>query len=161
MAAVGREFDSSLTPDDVTWLAGLTDLPVIVKGIARGEDAHRCLAAGAQGIIVSNHGARQLDDAPPTAHVLPDIVHAIQGRAPVLVDGGIRRPADVVKALALGADAVLIGRPVLWALAANGEDGVVELLRWFTFELRRTMALCGVRNLAEIDGSLLLEAQRS
>ena len=159
MAVVGRQFDPSLTVDDVTWLAELTDLPVIVKGVARGDDAVRCFEAGARGVIVSNHGARQLDDAPPTARMLPEVVDALQGRTEVFVDGGLRRPADVVKALALGARAVLLGRPILWALAAGGDAGVQDLLTWFTLELRRTMALCGARSIEEIESSLVIPAR--
>ncbi len=153
MAVVSQEFDPSITFDDVSWLAGLTDLPVLVKGVARGSDAMSSLSAGASGIVVSNHGGRQLDDAPATATVLPSVVEAVAGRAEVFVDGGVRRPSDVMKALSLGANAVLIGRPVLWALAAGGQDGVTGLLEWFTHELRRTMALCGVRSIDEIDAS--------
>ena len=134
-------------------VSGLTDLPVLVKGVARGSDAVSSLSAGASGIVVSNHGGRQLDDAPATATVLPSVVEAVAGRAEVFVDGGVRRPSDVMKALSLGANAVLIGRPVLWALAAGGQDGVTGLLEWFTHELRRTMALCGVRSIDEIDAS--------
>jgi len=104
---------------------------------------------------VSNHGGRQLDDALPTATVLPEIAQAIQGRGEVIVDGGVRRPADVVKALALGATAVQLGRPILWALGAHGEQGVVDLLSWFTHELRRTMALCGAPTINAIDASLV------
>ena len=155
MAVVSREFDPSITYDDVAWLADLSGLPVLAKGVARADDAVRCLDAGAAGVIVSNHGGRQLDDALPTATVLPEIAQAIQGRGEVIVDGGVRRPADVVKALALGATAVQLGRPILWALGARGEQGVVDLLSWFTHELRRTMALCGAPTINAIDASLV------
>ena len=155
MAVVSREFDPSITYDDVAWLADLSGLPVLAKGVARADDAVRCLDAGAAGVIVSNHGGRQLDDALPTATVLPEIAQAIQGRGEVIVDGGVRRPADVVKALALGATAVQLGRPILWALGAHGEQGVVDLLSWFTHELRRTMALCGAPTINAIDASLV------
>jgi isopentenyl diphosphate isomerase/L-lactate dehydrogenase-like FMN-dependent dehydrogenase len=159
LAAVAREFDPSLTYDDVTWLAEISDLPVLVKGVARAADALTCLDAGAAGIIVSNHGGRQLDDAPPTAVLLPEIADALQGAAPVVVDGGVRSPGDVMKALSLGATAVQIGRPVLWSLATGGQAGVEELLTWFTKELRRTMALCGVRSIDEIDQSFVRETR--
>jgi isopentenyl diphosphate isomerase/L-lactate dehydrogenase-like FMN-dependent dehydrogenase len=108
--------------------------------------------------VVSNHGARQLADAPPTAQILPEIVEAVAGRAEVYVDGGIRRSPDAVKAVALGAQAVLVGRPSLWALAAGGADGVAGLLRWYESELRRAMALCGARRVDEIDRSMVRRA---
>ena len=155
MAVVSREFDPSITFDDVAWLAEISGLPVVAKGVARADDAIRCIEAGAAGVVVSNHGGRQLDDAPPTAEVLPEIAQALQGRAEIYVDGGIRRPADVVKALGLGATAVLLGRPILWALGAGGEEGVVDLLTWFSHELRRTMALCGAPTVSDIDPSLV------
>ena len=161
MAVVGREFEPALTPADIGWLAGLSDLPVVVKGVLRADDALRCVDAGAAGIVVSNHGARQLDDAPASADVLAEIVDAVGARAEVYVDGGIRRAPDVVKALALGARAVLVGRPSLWALAAGGSDGVASLLRWFESELRRTMALCGAGKVTQLDRSLVRRAPGS
>ncbi|HEY1827923.1 MAG TPA: alpha-hydroxy acid oxidase, partial [Acidimicrobiales bacterium] len=117
MAVVTKEFEPALTPDDIEWLAGLSGVPVVAKGVQRADDAVRCVEAGAAGIVVSNHGARQLADAPATADILSEIVDAVGGRAEVYVDGGVRRAPDVVKALALGARAVLVGRPSLWALA--------------------------------------------
>ena len=158
MAVVTREFDPSLTPDDIGWLAGLSKLPVVVKGVQRADDAVRCAEAGAAAIVVSNHGARQLADAPPTAEIVGEIADAVGDRAEVYVDGGIRRAPDAVKALALGARAVLIGRPCLWALAAGGRDGVTSLLRWYETELRRTMALCGAATVAGIDRSSVRRA---
>ena len=158
MAVVTREFDPSLTPDDIGWLAGLSELPVVVKGVQRADDAVRCVEAGAAAIVVSNHGARQLADAPPTADIVGEIADAVADRAEVYVDGGIRRAPDVVKALALGARAVLIGRPCLWALAVGGTDGVTSLLRWYETELRRTMALCGAATVEGIDRSLVRRA---
>jgi 4-hydroxymandelate oxidase len=110
---------------------------------------------GAAGIIVSNHGGRQLDTAEPTIRALPRVADAVDGRVPVLVDGGIRRGTDVVKALALGARAVLIGRPVLWGLAMEGQAGVERVLRLMTEELQRAMALAGRPSLASIDRSVL------
>ena len=158
MAVVTREFDPSLTPDDIGWLAGLSKLPVVVKGVQRADDAVRCVEAGAAAVVVSNHGARQLADAPPTAEIVGEIADAVGDRAEVYVDGGIRRAPDAVKALALGARAVLIGRPCLWALAAGGGDGVTSLLRWYETELRRTMALCGAATVEGIDRSLVRRA---
>ena len=124
----------------------------------RADDAVRCVEAGAAALVVSNHGARQLADAPATADILPEIVDAVAGRAEVYVDGGVRRAPDVVKALALGARAVLVGRPGLWALATGGADGVAGLLRWYESELRRAMALCGAATVADIDRSLVRRA---
>jgi 4-hydroxymandelate oxidase len=158
MAVVTREFEPSLTPDDIGWLAGLSDLAVVVKGVQRADDALRCVEAGAAAIVVSNHGARQLADAPPTADIVGEIADAVGDRAELYVDGGLRRAPDVMKALALGARAVLIGRPSLWALAAGGADGVASLLRWYETELRRTMALCGVATIEGIDRSLVRRA---
>jgi len=148
-------FMAVVTPDDVGWLAGLSSLPVVVKGVQRADDAVRSVDAGAAAVVVSNHGARQLADAPPTADILAEIVDAVAGRAEVYVDGGVRRSPDVVKALALGARAALVGRPSLWALAAGGAEGVTRLLRWYEAELRRTMALVGARNVDAIERSLV------
>ncbi len=158
MAVVTGEFDPALGPDDIGWLAGLTGLPVVVKGVLRGDDARRCVEAGAAGIVVSNHGGRQLDDAPATADVLGEVADAVDGRAEVYVDGGIRRSGDIAKAIALGARAVLVGRPTLWAVATGGSDGVRQLLDWFTAELCRTMALCGAPSVAGLDGGLVRPA---
>ncbi len=155
MAVVTNEFEPALTPDDIVWLAGLSALPVVAKGVQRADDAVRCVDAGAAAIVVSNHGARQLADAPPTADILPEIVDAVAGRAEVYVDGGVRRGPDVAKALALGARAALIGRPSLWALATGGADGVAGLLRWYETELRRTMALVGTPTIGALDRSLV------
>ena len=155
MAVVSGEFAPDLTPDDVGWLAGLTGLPVVVKGVQRADDACVALEAGASAVVVSNHGGRQLDDAPATADILGEVADAVGGRAEVYVDGGIRRPADVAKAIALGARAVLVGRPALWAVATGGSDGVRDLLVWFTSELRRTMALCGTPSLDRLDRALI------
>jgi 4-hydroxymandelate oxidase len=155
MAVVTREIDASLTFDDIGWLAGLAGLPVVVKGVARPDDARRCIDAGASAVVVSNHGARQLDDAPPTAEVLRAVADAVGGAGEVYVDGGIRRPADVAKALCLGARAVLLGRPVLWAVATGGDRGVAELLAWFGAELGRVMALCGAPTVDDLDRTLV------
>ena len=158
MAVVTDEFEPALTPDDIQWLAGLSSLPVVVKGVQRADDAVRCIQAGAAAVVVSNHGARQLADAPATADILAEIVDAVAGRGEVYVDGGVRRAPDVVKALALGARATLVGRPSLWALATGGADGVEALLRWFESELRRTMHLCGAATVGALDRDLVRRA---
>jgi 4-hydroxymandelate oxidase len=131
------------------------NVPVIVKGICRADDALLAVEHGASAIIVSNHGGRQLDTAPATIEALPAVVGAIGGRVPVLVDGGIRRGTDVLKAVAFGAKAVLVGRPVLWGLATNGEHGVTEALEMLRKEFDLTMALSGCATLDEITPDLL------
>jgi len=138
------------TLDDIEWLAGITGLPVLVKGVLSGADAVRCLDAGAAGIVVSNHGGRQLDRAVATARALPAVVDAVAGRAPVLVDGGIRSGLDVLVALALGADAVLLGRPVVWGLAAQGSAGVAACLEAVRADLTHGLGLLGARGLPEL-----------
>ncbi|HEY6426824.1 MAG TPA: alpha-hydroxy acid oxidase, partial [Acidimicrobiales bacterium] len=159
MAIVTREFEPALTPDDIGWLAGLNGgLPVVVKGVQRADDAVRCVEAGAAAIVVSNHGARQLADAPATADVLMEIVDAVAGRAEVYVDGGVRRSPDVVKALALGARSAWVGRPSLWAVATGGAEGVAALLTWYEVELRRALALCGAGSVDEVDRGLVRRA---
>jgi 4-hydroxymandelate oxidase len=152
-AHAAATFDPSITWADLAWLRGLTDLPLLVKGVLTGDDAARAVDAGADGVIVSNHGGRQLDRAPATLHALVEVSAAVDGACPVLVDGGIRSGADVFAALALGADAVLIGRPVLWALAAEGAAGVAGLFGLLREELAHTMALAGRPTLATIDRS--------
>lgn len=142
---------------DITWLVSETRLPVLLKGILTAEDALRAIDAGVAGIVVSNHGGRVLDTVPATISVLPEIAMAVNGRIPLLLDGGIRRGTDVFKALALGASAVLIGRPYVHALATAGALGVAHLLRTLREELEITMALCGCRTLADIDRSRLHE----
>jgi isopentenyl diphosphate isomerase/L-lactate dehydrogenase-like FMN-dependent dehydrogenase len=156
-AFVAAQFDASLRWEAVEWLRAETGLPVLVKGVVTPEDARLALEHGAAGIVVSNHGGRQLDTAEPTIVALPRVVEAVDGRAPVVVDGGIRRGTDVVKALALGAAAVGIGRPYLWALALGGQTGVVRALELLRAEVVRTMALTGRRSVAEIDSTLLGE----
>lgn len=150
--------DSSLTWDDVAWLDSLTPMPLILKGIVRGDDASKAVDAGAAGIIVSNHGGRQLDGAPATMDVLPEVIEAVEGRAEVLLDGGITRGSDVMKALALGARAVLVGRPYLWGLAIDGETGVRRVLEILRDNLALTMALCGCTSVAHVDRSLVAPA---
>ena len=133
----------SATTDLVGELGELTGLPVLVKGVLRGDEAARCVDAGAAGIVVSTHGGRQLDRVVPSAVALPEVVAAVGDRVPVLVDGGLRSGLDVLVALALGASAVLLGRPVLWALAAGGASGVSELLDTLADDLAHVMALAG------------------
>jgi 4-hydroxymandelate oxidase len=147
--------DPSLTWKDIESIASEVKVPVIVKGICRADDALRAVRHGASGIIVSNHGGRQLDCAPATIEALPAVVKAIGGSVPVLVDGGIRRGTDVLKALALGANAVLVGRPVLWGLATGGESGVTEALQMLQKEFDLAMALSGSSKLEEITPDLV------
>lgn len=136
--------------DDITWLTGLTRLPVFVKGILQADDAARAMDAGAAGVVVSNHGGRVLDGAPAAIPALPAIAQRLNGAAPILFDSGIRRGGDAFKAIALGADAVMIGRPYIWALSVAGALGVAHLLRTLREELEITMALMGCRTLADI-----------
>lgn len=149
--AVGG-WDAALTWDDVGWVRDAAGLPVIVKGVLCAEDADAAIDAGADAIVVSNHGGRQLDGCIPTAVALRDVAAAVAGRVPVLVDGAIRDGADVVRALALGADAVLIGRPYAWGLATGGEQGVRRVIEAFAEDLRLALALSGCAALAQIDG---------
>ena len=153
------EQDPTAGLDVVAELAEASGLPVLVKGVLRGDDAQECLDAGAAGVVVSNHGGRQLDRAASTADALAGVVDAVAGRGPVLVDGGVRSGLDVLTALALGADAVLLGRPVLWALAADGADGVRECLRAVTADLAHVMALAGARSLPEVTADLLVDRE--
>lgn len=141
--------------DDLAWLVAEAGLPVLVKGILHPSDARQAVQLGAAGVVVSNHGGRTLDTALPTALALPAIASALQGDAAVLVDGGIRRGTDVLKALALGAHAVLLGRPVLYGLANAGAAGVAHVLRLLQDELHAAMALCGVATPAQAQPSLL------
>ena len=147
--------DPSLTWDVLSWLVESTQLPVIVKGVLRADDALRALERGAAAIAVSNHGGRNLDTVPATIDVLPRVAAAVMGRVPVLCDGGVRRGVDVVKALALGATAVMIGRPYLWGLGAAGADGVARVIRMLAGELELAMAQCGAASLAEVTRDLV------
>ncbi|MEA2219888.1 MAG: 4-hydroxymandelate oxidase [Solirubrobacteraceae bacterium] len=150
-SAIGG-WDAALEWKDVAWIRDASGLPVIVKGVLCAEDADAALDAGADAIVVSNHGGRQVDGCVPTAVALREVAAAVAGRAPVLVDGAIRDGADVLRALALGADAVLVGRPYAWGLATGGEAGVRRVLDAFADDLRRTLALAGCPTLAAIDG---------
>ncbi|PRQ24952.1 putative (S)-2-hydroxy-acid oxidase [Rosa chinensis] len=142
--------DRSLSWKDVKWLQTITTLPILIKGVITAEDARLCIQAGAAGIIVSNHGARQLDYVPATIMALEEVVKAAEGQIPVFLDGGVRRGTDVFKALALGASGVFIGRPVVFSLAAAGEAGVRKVLQMLRDELELTMALSGCCSLKEI-----------
>ena len=158
-SAVAQVTEELVDPDmrweDLHWYRSITSLPLIVKGILTGEDAVRAAAMGADAVIVSNHGGRQLDGAIAALDALPEVVDAVAGRCEVFMDGGIRRGTDVLKALALGANAVLIGRPILWGLAVGGEDVVRDVLRLFKTELDLAMALCGCRTVTEIRTDLI------
>ncbi|ERM99295.1 peroxisomal (S)-2-hydroxy-acid oxidase GLO1 [Amborella trichopoda] len=147
---VAGQIDRSLSWKDVKWLQTITDLPILVKGVLTAEDTRIAIQNGAAGIIVSNHGARQLDYVPATIIALEEVAKAAQGRVPVFLDGGVRRGTDVFKALALGASGIFIGRPVLFSLAAEGEAGVRKVLQMLRDEFELTMALNGCRSLKEI-----------
>ena len=155
-----QQIDPGITWKDLEWLQSLTKLPVVVKGILRGDDAQKALEHGARGVIVSNHGGRQLDGAIASLDALPEVVAAVGDKAEVLVDGGIRRGTDILKALALGAKAVLVGRPVLWGLAVGGEAGVRHVLELLRDELDLAMALSGCATVQDIDSSLIVDSDR-
>jgi len=146
--------DPALTWKDIEWLRGLSRVPVLLKGVLSPDDASTAAEAGS-GIIVSNHGARNLDTVPATIDALPRVVDAVAGRVPILMDGGVRRGTDVLKALASGASAVLIGRPYLFGLGAQGADGVTAVVRILRREFEMAMALTGRRSLKEIDRTVL------
>ncbi|XP_059639733.1 peroxisomal (S)-2-hydroxyacid oxidase GLO4-like [Cornus florida] len=150
VAYTSQNLDDSLCWKEIGWLRSITSLPILIKGVLTREDAIKALEVGVAGIIVSNHGGRQLDDAPATITVLEEVVHAVGGKVPVLLDGGVRRGTDIFKALALGAQAVLVGRPVLYGLAAMGEQGVRRVLDMLKDELELTMALSGCPSLKDI-----------
>jgi 4-hydroxymandelate oxidase len=154
-AYVSEMLDPSLSWNDLAWLREQTKLPLLLKGLVRADDAILAVQHGVDGVIVSNHGGRQLDTAPATIEALPHVVQAVAGAIPVFVDGGVRRGTDVIKAIALGAQAVLIGRPILWGLASDGENGAFRVLELLKAEFDLAMALCGARNINEVDSSLL------
>ena len=156
LAAYVREnFKSDLKFEDLDWLCGCTRLPIIVKGVCRGDDARGAAEHGAKAVVVSNHGGRQLDTAPATCEVLSAVAAAVGDVCEVYVDGGIRRGSDVLKAIALGARAVLIGRPILWGLCVGGDQGATNVLEIFRRELDEAMLLCGCTELDDINRSLL------
>src|SRR5262245_14216016 len=148
--------DPSLTWKDVEWLARATKLPVVVKGVLHPDDARLALDHGAAAVGVSNHGGRNLDTVPATIDVLPAIADAVAGRVPILFDGGVRRGVDLVKALALGATAAMIGRPYLWGLAAFGAEGVTRVVHLLVTELEMAMAQCGAASLAAIHREMVI-----
>jgi 4-hydroxymandelate oxidase len=159
LANIGPLADLSLTGQaadvtfaDIGWLARLGGVPVLVKGVLRADDTRACMAAGAAGVIVSNHGGRQLDRAVPTALALPAVAAELGSSVPVFADGGLRTGADVLTALGLGARAVFLGRPVLWALTCGGADGVAGLLTGLTSDLAHAMALAGAATVADLAG---------
>jgi 4-hydroxymandelate oxidase len=154
-AYVRDNFKHDLGFDDLDWLCVSTRLPVVVKGVVRGDDARRAAEHGAKAVVVSNHGGRQLDTAPATSEALPHVVDAAGDLCEIYVDGGIRRGSDVLKALALGARAVLVGRAILWGLCVAGEQGAVQVLEILRRELDEAMLLCGCTRLNDIDRSLL------
>ncbi|KQW56549.1 alpha-hydroxy acid oxidase [Variovorax sp. Root411] len=149
-ALLSRTMDRTLTWESLAWLRRLWDGPLLVKGLLGAEDARRAVRHGADGIVVSNHGGRQLDAAPASIAALPAIADAVGGRIPVLMDGGIRRGSDVVKALALGARAVLLGRAPLYGLACDGERGALSVLQLLVQETERTMTLLGAAHVREL-----------
>jgi isopentenyl diphosphate isomerase/L-lactate dehydrogenase-like FMN-dependent dehydrogenase len=149
-----------LTWETVDWLQSITRLPLVLKGILHRDDALKAVEHGVAGIVISNHGGRQLDTSPATLEVLEEITQAAADRLEVFIDGGIRRGTDVIKALALGAKAVLVGRPYVWALAAAGQEGVANAIDMLRDELDRALALCGCSRVAEVDRSLVRWSER-
>jgi L-lactate dehydrogenase (cytochrome)/(S)-mandelate dehydrogenase len=152
--------DPAMNWQDMEDLRKLWKGPLILKGVLHPAEARRAAELGADGLIVSNHGGRQLDGAPASLEALPVVVDAVGGRIPVLMDGGVRRGADVVKALALGAAACLVARPQLWGLAVAGEAGVAHMLEIYRREIDRVLGLCGISRIADIDRTLLLTRHR-
>jgi isopentenyl diphosphate isomerase/L-lactate dehydrogenase-like FMN-dependent dehydrogenase len=159
-AASASMRDSAPTWSDLEWIREQWRGPIAIKGVLSADDARRARDAGATAVIVSNHGGNALDSVPATLHVLPQVVDAVGGDLEILMDGGIRRGSDAVKALALGAQAVLVGRSYIWGLAADGEAGVGQALRILSDGVRRTLALLGCPSLAELDDSFLSDAGR-
>ncbi len=156
----GGDLDPSISVDRIRWAKQHSGLPVVVKGVMRADDARRCVDAGADAIIVSNHGGRALDSAAPTAQALPYVAEAVGGEVEVYVDGGIRHGQDVIKAIALGAQAVFIGQPWVWAVCAGGAGEVTAVVRAITTELVAGLAMCGLDSLDAIDPRILWTGQR-
>jgi L-lactate dehydrogenase (cytochrome) len=152
---VSSQFDSSLTWADLEWIRSAWDGPLIVKGIQTVDDALIAIEEGVNAIAVSNHGGRQVDGAPPTLELLPSVAEAVTERTEIICDGGIRRGSDIIKAIALGATACMIGRSYLYGLGAAGESGVDHALGLLAADIHRTMALCGVTSVAEITPDLV------
>ena len=147
--------DPSLTWETLEWLVDRSPVPVLAKGVVRADDARRCVDSGVGGVIVSNHGARNLDTVVPTAAALPGVVQAVAGEVPIVVDGGIRRGTDVAKALALGADAVMVGRPVIWGLAVAGAGGVQWVVETLWSEFAMAMGLLGAPSIDDLTPDLI------
>jgi 4-hydroxymandelate oxidase len=154
---INRLHDPTLTWKDIEWLRSITKLPVVIKGVMHPDDALLAYKHGASAIVVSNHGGRQLDTSPATIDVLPEIVSAVDGKIDILIDGGVRRGSDVIKALAYGAKAVLLGRPILWGLSVAGKEGVEFVLDMFQKDIDLNMALCGCTKISDITADLLWE----
>ncbi len=149
------QMSAELSWAHIEWLRSITPLPILLKGVLHPEDARLAVAHGVDGLLVSNHGGRQLDTVPATIRALPEIVAAVRGRIPIILDGGIRRGTDVIKALALGADAVGIGRPIIWGLAVDGENGVRGVLELLRAEFDHALALCGAVSPADLNPDLI------
>ncbi|MGD9227256.1 MAG: alpha-hydroxy acid oxidase [Desulfobacterales bacterium] len=149
-AYVAWQFDPTFSWKDIDWLCARSNIPVLLKGVMHPDDARLAIDHGAAGVIVSNHGARQLDTVPATIDALPAIVEAVDGKIEVLVDGGIRRGTDVFKAIALGAKAVAVGRPIIWGLAVDGQAGAKRILDLLRKDFELTMKLCGCTSVQEI-----------
>jgi 4-hydroxymandelate oxidase len=147
--------DPTVTWDTLDWLIDVSPIPVLAKGVIRADDAQKAVDAGVAAVIVSNHGARNLDTTVPTSRALPRVAEAVDGRVPILVDGGIRRGTDVAKALCLGANAVLIGRPAIWGLTTDGADGVAHIINMLRAELGMAMALLGAPSIPALTADLL------
>jgi isopentenyl diphosphate isomerase/L-lactate dehydrogenase-like FMN-dependent dehydrogenase len=154
-AYVSWQFDQTLCWNDVEWLCSKAKVPVLLKGVLHPDDARLAIDHGAAGVIVSNHGARQLDTVPATIEALPEIVEAVDGQIEVHIDGGIRRGTDIVKAIALGAKAVGVGRPIIWGLAVNGEQGAARILSILRKDFELAMRLCGCTTVDEIKKALV------
>ena len=152
---VDDQFDPSVTWDDIAWVREHWDGPLVLKGLLDAEDARHAADAGVEGVIVSNHGGRQLDGVPATAVALPAVVDAVGDRVEVLVDGGVRTGLDVVKLLAMGARACLLGRAWAWAVAARGEDGVRHVLEVIRADMDVALGLTGTTDVADLDRSAL------
>lgn len=149
-AYTNQMFDESISWEDVEWLKSITTLPIVIKGLTRPQDAALAIEHGVSAIVVSNHGGRQLDTTPSTISLLPEIASFVDGRLEVFIDGGIRRGTDIVKAIALGADAVFLGRPILWGLAVDGEKGASRVMEILSQELDLAMTLCGYSSIVDI-----------
>ncbi len=153
-----KRHDASFNWKDLGWLRSLTPLPIFLKGVLRADDARRAVESGVQGLIVSNHGGRQLDGAAPSLDCVAAVAKVVYGRCPVLMDGGVRQGGDILKALALGANAVLLGRPLLWGLAVGGEAGALRVFEIMRDEFTRALALCGCPDLGAVTQDLLVSA---